>query len=135
MKVVATCAVLALALAAAVPADAKGCLKGALVGGAAGHYAGHHGWLGAAAGCAIAPRLALERRCSLRGLPESFLAMGKGAEPFSSFLVIPKLHPSLTATGWTLSPDRGWLPSPPRVDPVTRRGGALHHGCAQAGTR
>lgn len=37
----------------AVPANAKGCIKGAVVGGAAGHVAGHHGFLGAAAGCAI----------------------------------------------------------------------------------
>jgi hypothetical protein len=37
----------------AVPADAKGCLKGAVIGGVVGHFAGHHGWLGAAAGCAI----------------------------------------------------------------------------------
>jgi len=45
---------LALAIAlGAVPADAKGCIKGAVVGGAAGHVAGHHGFLGAAAGCAI----------------------------------------------------------------------------------
>ena len=45
-------ATLALSLVAA-PAFAKGCLKGAFVGGAVGHYAGHHGYLGAAAGCAI----------------------------------------------------------------------------------
>ena len=35
------------------PADAGGCLKGAAVGGFAGHVAGHHGFIGAAAGCAI----------------------------------------------------------------------------------
>jgi len=35
------------------PASAKGCIKGAIVGGVAGHYAGRHGFLGAAAGCAI----------------------------------------------------------------------------------
>jgi hypothetical protein len=40
--------------ATTVPAEARGCVKGALVGGVAGHVAGHHGFLGAAAGCAIA---------------------------------------------------------------------------------
>ena len=44
--------VLAISLMSA-PADAKGCLKGAAVGGVAGHVAGHHGFLGAAAGCAV----------------------------------------------------------------------------------
>lgn len=44
--------VLAIGLMTA-PADAKGCLKGAAVGGVAGHVAGHHGFLGAAAGCAV----------------------------------------------------------------------------------
>ena len=34
-------------------AEAKGCIKGALVGGVAGHFAGHHGFVGAAAGCAV----------------------------------------------------------------------------------
>ena len=33
-------------------AQARGCVKGAVVGGIAGHLV-HHGWLGAAAGCAI----------------------------------------------------------------------------------
>jgi hypothetical protein len=45
-------AVMALAITT-VPANAKGCIKGAMVGGVAGHVAGHHGFLGAAAGCAI----------------------------------------------------------------------------------
>lgn len=54
MKAIVVTAALGLALAvSAVPANAKGCIKGALVGGAAGHVAGHHGFLGAAAGCAI----------------------------------------------------------------------------------
>jgi hypothetical protein len=53
MKLILTCMVFAFAVAgAAGAADAKGCIKGAIVGGAAGHLA-HHGWLGAAAGCAI----------------------------------------------------------------------------------
>src|ERR1700751_2020329 len=48
------CAALALAIGLmSAPADAKGCLKGAAVGGVAGHVAGHHGFVGAAAGCAI----------------------------------------------------------------------------------
>jgi hypothetical protein len=34
-------------------AHAVGCVSGAVVGGVAGHVAGHHGFLGAAAGCAI----------------------------------------------------------------------------------
>jgi hypothetical protein len=45
----------------AAPAAAKGCIKGAIVGGVAGHYAGHHGWLGAAAGCAIGHHEASKR--------------------------------------------------------------------------
>ena len=54
MKNFLGCAALALAIALmGVPADAKGCLKGAAVGGVAGHVAGHHGFIGAAAGCAI----------------------------------------------------------------------------------
>jgi hypothetical protein len=54
MKAFLGCAALVLAfLLTAISADAKGCIKGALVGGAAGHVAGHHGFLGAAAGCAI----------------------------------------------------------------------------------
>jgi hypothetical protein len=54
MKAIIGTAALAVALAMmAVPANAKGCIKGAIVGGAAGHVAGHHGFLGAAAGCAI----------------------------------------------------------------------------------
>jgi hypothetical protein len=54
MKTFLGCAALALAIALmSVPADAKGCLKGAAVGGVAGHVAGHHGFIGAAAGCAI----------------------------------------------------------------------------------
>ncbi len=54
MKAILGTAALAVALAMmAVPANAKGCIKGAIVGGAAGHVAGHHGFLGAAAGCAI----------------------------------------------------------------------------------
>lgn len=50
----------ALALVAVVgttsaptPARAVGCISGAAVGGIAGHYAGRHGFLGAAAGCAV----------------------------------------------------------------------------------
>jgi len=54
MKVLLGCAALALAIGVvSAPADAKGCLKGAAVGGVAGHVAGHHGFIGAAAGCAI----------------------------------------------------------------------------------
>ena len=59
MKTFLGCAALALALGMmstglpTAPADAKGCLKGAAVGGVAGHVAGHHGFVGAAAGCAI----------------------------------------------------------------------------------
>ena len=54
MKAFLSCAALLLAITAmSVPAEAKGCLKGATVGGVAGHEAGHHGFLGAAAGCAI----------------------------------------------------------------------------------
>jgi hypothetical protein len=54
MKTFLSCAVLALAIGMmSAPADAKGCLKGAAVGGVAGHVAGHHGFIGAAAGCAI----------------------------------------------------------------------------------
>jgi hypothetical protein len=50
MKTFLSCAALALAIALmSAPADAKGCLKGAAVGG----VAGHHGFIGAAAGCAI----------------------------------------------------------------------------------
>lgn len=53
MKSLLTCMLFAFAVAgAAGAAEAKGCIKGAIVGGAAGHLA-HHGWLGAAAGCAI----------------------------------------------------------------------------------
>jgi len=52
MKKIMMCAALALA-ASITSADARGCLKGALVGGTVGHFAGHHGWLGAAAGCAL----------------------------------------------------------------------------------
>ena len=53
MKSFLTCMVFAFAVAVgAGTANAKGCIKGAIVGGAAGHLA-HHGWLGAAAGCAI----------------------------------------------------------------------------------
>ncbi len=44
-----------------VPVHAKGCLKGAAVGGVAGHFAGHHGFLGAAAGCAIGHHEATKR--------------------------------------------------------------------------
>jgi hypothetical protein len=54
MKAFLSCAAVLLAIAAiSVPAEAKGCLKGAAVGGVAGHEAGRHGFLGAAAGCAI----------------------------------------------------------------------------------
>ena len=54
MKIILSCAVLALAIGLmSAPADAKGCLKGAAVGGVAGHVAGHHGLVGAAAGCVI----------------------------------------------------------------------------------
>ena len=59
MKTLLSCAALALAIELTSaglmsgPADAKGCLKGAAVGGVAGHVAGHHGFVGAAAGCAI----------------------------------------------------------------------------------
>ena len=54
MKTLLSCAALALAIGVMnAPADAKGCLKGAAVGGVAGHVAGHHGFIGAAAGCAI----------------------------------------------------------------------------------
>jgi len=54
MKTVLSFAVLAFAIGfTGAPADAKGCLKGAAVGGVAGHVAGHHGFIGAAAGCAI----------------------------------------------------------------------------------
>jgi hypothetical protein len=54
MKIIVSCAALALAIGLmSAPAEAKGCLKGAAVGGVAGHVAGHHGFVGAAAGCAI----------------------------------------------------------------------------------
>jgi hypothetical protein len=54
MKAFLSCTAVLLAISAiSVPAEAKGCLKGATVGGVAGHEAGHHGFLGAAAGCAI----------------------------------------------------------------------------------
>jgi hypothetical protein len=54
MKAFLSCAAVLLAISAiSVPAEAKGCVKGAAVGGVAGHVAGHHGFLGAAAGCAI----------------------------------------------------------------------------------
>lgn len=54
MKTFLSCAALALAMGLiSAPTDAKGCLKGAAVGGVAGHVAGHHGFIGAAAGCAI----------------------------------------------------------------------------------
>ena len=54
MKMFVGCAALGLVISLmSVPADAKGCLKGAAVGGVAGHVAGHHGFVGAAAGCAI----------------------------------------------------------------------------------
>src|SRR5262249_36339444 len=46
-------AILCGATLSAAPARAAGCVKGAVVGGVAGHYLAHHGWLGAAAGCAI----------------------------------------------------------------------------------
>jgi hypothetical protein len=52
MKAVIVAAALVLGLSAAGGAQAKGCIKGAVVGGAAGHMV-HHGWLGAAAGCAV----------------------------------------------------------------------------------
>jgi hypothetical protein len=53
-KTIIAVTALGLALAGStIAADAKGCIKGAVVGGVAGHYAGHHGFLGAAAGCAI----------------------------------------------------------------------------------
>jgi hypothetical protein len=48
-------------LLAGQPAQAAGCIKGAVVGGAAGHYVAHHGWLGAAAGCAIGHHEATKR--------------------------------------------------------------------------
>jgi hypothetical protein len=54
MKAFLSCTAVLLAISAmSIPAEAKGCLKGAAVGGIAGHEAGHHGFLGAAAGCAI----------------------------------------------------------------------------------
>ena len=54
MKIFLRCAAVALAMGLmSAPADAKGCLKAAAVGGVAGHVAGHHGFIGAAAGCAI----------------------------------------------------------------------------------
>jgi hypothetical protein len=54
MRTFLRCAALALAMGlTSAPADAKGCLKVAAVGGVAGHVAGHHGFIGAAAGCAI----------------------------------------------------------------------------------
>lgn len=58
MKTFLGCAALALVVGSmsaglTSAADAKGCLKGAAVGGVAGHVAGHHGFVGAAAGCAI----------------------------------------------------------------------------------
>ena len=54
MKNFIGCAAVVFAIALMTdPAGAKGCLKGAAVGGVAGHVAGHHGFLGAAAGCAI----------------------------------------------------------------------------------
>ena len=52
MRLAAVAMVFALAVAAGPGAEAKGCIKGAVVGGVAGHFV-HHGWLGAAAGCAI----------------------------------------------------------------------------------
>jgi hypothetical protein len=52
MKAVIVAAVLIVGLSAAGGAQAKGCIKGAVVGGVAGHFV-HHGWLGAAAGCAV----------------------------------------------------------------------------------
>ena len=55
-----------------VPA-AAGCLSGAALGGIAGHVAGHHGFLGAAAGCALGhrksvndARMARERAVAVR---------------------------------------------------------------------
>jgi hypothetical protein len=63
MRAFFTCLSLTLALSLfAVPAFAKGCLKGAFVGAAVGHYAGHHGYLGAAAGCAIGHHRAAVRQ-------------------------------------------------------------------------
>jgi hypothetical protein len=54
MKAFLSCAAVLLAICAvSVPAEAKGCLKGAAVGWVVGDEAGHHGFLGAAAGCAI----------------------------------------------------------------------------------
>ncbi len=54
MKIVITCASLAVAAALSTSAaDAKGCIKGALIGGAAGHFVHHHGLIGAAVGCWI----------------------------------------------------------------------------------
>lgn len=51
----------ALAISA-TPAHAVGCLSGAAVGGVAGHVAGHHGFLGAAAGCAVGHHQAVKNR-------------------------------------------------------------------------
>ena len=54
MKAFLSCAAVMVVISAiSVPAEAKGCLKGAAAGGIVGHAAGHHGFLGAAAGCAI----------------------------------------------------------------------------------
>ena len=53
MKTLIGCVAFMTLVTLAASADAKGCLKGAAVGGVAGHVAGHHGFLGAAAGCAI----------------------------------------------------------------------------------
>lgn len=58
--VAATCVGLA-GTAATTPAQA-GCLSGALVGGIAGHFAGKHGFLGAAAGCAIGHHRKVQQR-------------------------------------------------------------------------
>jgi hypothetical protein len=53
----------ALALTVALASSAQaGCLKGAIVGGIGGHFAHHHGFIGAAAGCAVGHHMAVEKK-------------------------------------------------------------------------
>jgi hypothetical protein len=63
-------------------AHAVGCISGAVVGGVAGHVAGHHGFLGAAAGCAIGHHQAvLKKRQAAATRAQAEAAQGQAAQP------------------------------------------------------
>jgi hypothetical protein len=77
---IASALVLGVVLLPTGQAQAKGCIKGALVGGTAGHFVGHHGWLGAAAGCAIGHHRAAKRDRNTDMAPRSGYGSSTGPQ-------------------------------------------------------